>query len=92
MSAQDKPIFATLVRQLETRSIPRAREIQASLDRGERISDYDIDRLLEIITDTRYIVPVAERHEEYQELVKRVSGLYRGIIEQAVRNEQGAAP
>jgi hypothetical protein len=88
MSRQDKPIFTAVLRQLEIYTIPRARGIKAGLDRGEKITDYDLEYFMHAISDTQQMVPVAERNQEYQKLVTRVSCLYRGIVEQAVQNEQ----
>ena len=91
MFSQDKCTITALLRWLESQSIPRTRTIEAALERGEKISDYDLDFFIKTITDTRYMVLVAERNKEYQELVGRLSSLYRSIVSQAVTNERQTA-
>ena len=56
--------------------LPRAPDIKAKLDRGEKPDDVDVGFLEEVMKDAGEIKPYVARIPEYQSLYTRAVGLY----------------
>lgn len=91
MSEADKDlgIATALMERMRTQRIPRALELKAKVDRGEKLEDRDLAFLREVFESAEQIMPLVDRHSEYQGLYAQALDLYKTITEKALENEGG---
>ena len=85
---QDAGVLAVLIERLDTQRLPRALELKAKVDRGERLDDFDMAFLQDVFADTANIKPLIDRHPEAQEITGKMIGLYNEITAKALANEK----
>jgi hypothetical protein len=85
---EDKGLAVVVIERFEQWILPRALEIKARIDRGEKLYDYDIDFLEELMKDAEEVKRHVDRAPEYQTLYTRVVSLYGEITKRALENEQ----
>jgi hypothetical protein len=81
-------VLAVLMERFETQRLPRLLELQAKVNVGEKLQNYDLAFLEEVMTDAVNNGPLFADRPEYQTLAARVVGLYKEITEKALANEQ----
>ena len=81
-------VLAVLMERFETQRLPRLLELQAKVNAGEKLQNYDLAFLEEVMTDAVNNGPLFADQPEYQTLAVRVVGLYKEITEKALANEQ----
>jgi hypothetical protein len=84
----DNGVLAVLIQRFESQRLPRLLDIKATVDRGEKLADYDLAFLEEVMTDALENGPRFAQHREYEKLAAQVTSLYREITEKAVANEK----
>jgi hypothetical protein len=87
---QDAGVIQTLLDRLNSQRLPMALALKEKVDRGEMLSDYDIQKLEEVFADTQAIQPMVDRHPEFQDLASRILHLYKEILDKATQNEKKA--
>ena len=88
-SEKDVGLIEVLVQRLEQQRLPRALDLKALVDRGERLSDLDISFLDEALQDASDVKVLVDQHPEWQDLAGQVVHLYKAITTKALENEQG---
>jgi len=87
-SKDDQGVISVLVERLQTQRLPRALSLKEKVERGEVLDDLDITFLEQVISDTNSVQTILARHPEYQELVARMTHLYKEITDRALSNEK----
>jgi hypothetical protein len=89
--SKDLGVAIVLLERLTEDTLPKALEIKARVDHGERLDHWDIEFLQELFNRAEQIKPLMDRHPEYQEVYSRAVHLYKEITDQAVLNEKESA-
>lgn len=87
-SSKDDGVIAALLERFQNIRLPRALDIKARVDGGEKLHENDIAFLNRVLEDAKQIQPLLDRHPEYEELVARATHLYNDITKKALENEQ----
>jgi hypothetical protein len=87
-SKSDAGTIAALMDRFQNARIPRAQRLLEQVNRGEKLSDYDISFLKRVFDDGRNIRSLVERNPEYLSLVSRFVDLYTEIVAKALENER----
>jgi hypothetical protein len=77
-----------LVLRLNNEQLPRALELKAVVDKGERLGGYDMLYLKRVLSEADTILRVVSKLPEYRELVAQMALLYDEITRKALENER----
>jgi hypothetical protein len=86
----EQGIIITVVEHFEKLTLPRALDIKAKVDGGERLDDWDIKYLNAVLVGAEEIKCYVDRRPDLQQLYTRAINLYEEITEKALENEQDA--
>ncbi len=84
----DLGIAIVLLEQLNEDVIPKTEDILQRLETGALLDNWDQQVLEEFIQHTRQIMPLIDRHPEYQDLYANLAHLLKIITDQALINEK----
>jgi hypothetical protein len=73
--------------QFNNQVLPRARELEMTLDSGAPLGSRDMDHMLAILRNLRSIYPVVARLPEYRELAAGVLSLFARVARRACEAE-----
>jgi len=83
----DGAIFA-LIERFEKYRLPKLMDLKDKTDKGERLSDVDIEFLDTVIHDAQQSKRLIDNHPEWQAFCANVIHLYETITEKALNNEK----
>jgi hypothetical protein len=86
----DKDIgtITVLMERLEKQRLPRILSLKEKVDAGTPLDEQDLDFLEKVMTDARNVIPLIERHPEYQLMTNQVLSLYKDITDKALQLEK----
>ena len=87
-SSTDEGLIEVILERLEKQRLPRLLDIKAKIDGGNLLADFDVDFLEQSMSDARNLIPIIDRHPEYQALAAKVMDLYKEISEAALKLEK----
>ena len=85
---KEEGVVEALIELFEQWRLPRALDIKAKVGRGEKLEDFDIGFLEEVLKDAEAIKPYVDRRPDYQTLYTRAIGLYWEITKKGLENDQ----
>lgn len=85
----DEGIITVLLERLTTQRLPRVLDLQAKVERGERLADYDLSFLAEVLADAERAKPLFDRNPQLAEIGTKMVSLYATITSRALANEGG---
>ncbi|MFO8153080.1 hypothetical protein [Guyparkeria sp.] len=86
--SRDVGILTAIADRMAQFRLPRAKEIKERVDRGEVLTDSDIDFLEKVFRDAGAIAPLLEKNPEYQEIAASAMALYTEITTKALANQE----
>lgn len=87
-SSKQSGVVAALLKRFETQRLPLALELKDKVDRGERLTDWDMAFMEQVQQDSQQIKALVDKNPEYQELYARAVMLYTHILDKALENER----
>lgn len=85
---KDAALIQVLAERMEKHRLPRALSLKEQVDRGETLSDLDVQFLSEVFEDAKHIGASLDRHPEWQPLAAKMIQLYKEITDKALENDQ----
>ena len=87
-SSENIGVILALVKRFTEQRLPRAIALKARVEHGERLSERDIAFLDKVLRDANKIMPMVDKHPEWQSIAVRAISLYKEITEKALENEK----
>lgn len=84
---EDMGLAVALIERFEHWILPIALDVKAKVDRGEKLSAFDIEFLENVLKDAAEVKPFVDRAPEYQGIYTRVVSLYEAITKKGLENE-----
>jgi hypothetical protein len=84
----EEGVALAILERFEKIRLPRTLNIKEKVDRGEKLDDFDIEFLEEVLRDSEEIKRYVDRHPDFQSLYTRALNLYGDITKKALENEQ----
>jgi len=85
---KDAGTVQAMLQRLNDFRIPRALDLKKKVDRGEKLDNYDIEFLEQVLGDAANAQSLVAKHPELQPLASKLTSLYGEITSKALENEQ----
>ena len=89
-TSNDEGLIEVILERLEKQRLPRLLDIKAKVDGGNLLEDFDVDFLEQSMADAKNLIPIIDRHPEYQALAAKVMDLYKEISDTALMLEKNS--
>lgn len=87
-ATDDAGLIEVLLERLEKQRLPRLLSIKEKVDGGESPSTADLDFMQQSIQEGRKVIPLIDKHPEYQDMAAKVMSLYKEIADKAMQLEK----
>lgn len=87
-SEDEKGTAQVLLKRLVDQRLPRLMELRDRTERGELLTDFDIEFLEGALNDAQHNERYAANFPEYTALVAKIAQLYEQITSKALENQQ----
>ena len=87
-SNKDKAMIEVLLERMEKHRLPRLIDIKEKVSQNQKLDDYDIEFMDEVLSDTRDNQHFVQNgDDDIKALYMKVVSLYKEITEKALENE-----
>jgi hypothetical protein len=90
LSEKELGITMAVLERFEKQTLPEALWIKEKVDKGELLSDGDIEFLERVLENTNSVKGQVNNHPEWQQLYASAINLYEEIIAKGLANQQAA--
>jgi len=87
-TTNDAGVIQVLLDRFSNQRLPRALELKTKVDGGQRLEQFEVDYLADVLHDIHAIKGLVDRHPEYESLVIKGMQLYTEITARALANEK----
>lgn len=84
-------VIQVLLHRFSTYRLPYALQLKAQVDRGERLSEYEMRFLKKVVQEGAQACRLAAKHAKYEALVSQATALFSEIMSKALENERAAS-
>ncbi len=85
---EDRATMTVVMQRFNKWRYPAALEIKSRLEKGEKLTDRDMQFLDRVFEAAQDVMPIIERNPEFHELASKITTLVRDITTLALENEQ----
>lgn len=86
-SSKDLGVATALLTRFTEQRLPKALALKEKVERGDKLDEFDLAFLHEVLEGAEQIKPLVDSHPEYQEIYMRALALYQEIMGMALGNE-----
>ena len=86
--SKDLGVIAVLAKRMVEERLPKALALKEGVDRGEVLSELDLNFLEQVVADTNKLGPLMEKDPRVREVAGRMLQLYTEISAKALENEK----
>jgi hypothetical protein len=87
-ATNDAGVIQVLLDRFANQRLPRALAMKTKVDGGERLEQFEVDYLADVLSDIHTIKGLVDRHPEYESMVVKGMQLYTEITTKALANEK----
>ena len=88
MSKKDAGIALVMLQRLNEQHLPFALELKARMEKGELLTDYDLEYLKRFAEEARFIPALLIRQPQFEPLANQVFSLFAQISAKGFENER----
>ncbi len=85
---EDRATLITVMDRFNKWRYPQAAEMKSRLEKGETLTERDVQFLHRVFEAAQVVLPILERNPEFHELASKAINLYSEITTLALDNEQ----